>query len=94
MTETTRGKSDHAAAVTQICECIQASQRFLITSHARPDGDSIGSQVAMAYAFAISARMCDWSICDPAPPHFHVFPGVADIEISIGSTTRGRTPYS
>ena len=35
---------------TEICDAIHARKRFLITSHARPDGDSIGSQLAMAYA--------------------------------------------
>ena len=31
-------------------EAIRARQTFLLTSHARPDGDSIGSQLAMAFA--------------------------------------------
>ncbi len=37
---------DHAAAASARRRC--SGTRFLITSHARPDGDSIGSQVAMA----------------------------------------------
>ena len=34
----------------QIVDAIRARQRFVLSSHARPDGDSIGSQLAMAYA--------------------------------------------
>ena len=82
MTVMTPGKSEHSAAAKQIGECIRAGQRFLITSHARPDGDSIGSQVAMAFALRDLGKDARLVNCDPAPPHFQMFPGVADIEIS------------
>ena len=36
--------------VGRICDALLSRQRFVLTSHARPDGDSIGSQLAMAYA--------------------------------------------
>ena len=32
---------------TEIRDAILARQRFLISSHARPDGDAIGSELAM-----------------------------------------------
>ena len=34
----------------RIVEAITSRQRFVLSSHSRPDGDSIGSQLAMAYA--------------------------------------------
>ena len=34
----------------RIVEAVRANRRFVISSHARPDGDSIGSQLACAYA--------------------------------------------
>jgi len=34
----------------QIVTAIRSRQRFLISSHSRPDGDSIGSSMAMAFA--------------------------------------------
>ena len=41
----------HAASdPSQIVDAIRARQRFVLSSHSRPDGDSIGSQLAMAYA--------------------------------------------
>ena len=36
--------------IQNIVDAIRARQRFVISSHSRPDGDSIGSQLAMAYA--------------------------------------------
>ena len=36
--------------IARIVDAIRARQRFVLSSHSRPDGDSIGSQLAMAYA--------------------------------------------
>lgn len=66
---------------TDIRDAILARRRFLITSHARPDGDSIGSQLAMAYALDALGKDVRIVNADPAPEHFQVFPGVARIEI-------------
>ena len=38
------------ATLTQVAGAIRARHRFVVVSHARPDGDAIGSQVAMALA--------------------------------------------
>ncbi len=68
-------------ALEQICEAIQARRRFLLTSHARPDGDSIGSQLALAYALELLGKEVRLVNSDPAPEHYMDFPGVARIEI-------------
>ena len=67
---------------TQICDAIHARKRFLITSHARPDGDSIGSQLAMAYALEALGTDVRLVNADPAPDHYMDFPGVDRIEIA------------
>jgi phosphoesterase RecJ-like protein len=67
---------------TEICDAIHARQRFLITSHARPDGDSIGSQLAMAYALEAMGKEVRLVNADPAPAHYMDFPGVDRIEIA------------
>jgi phosphoesterase RecJ-like protein len=67
---------------TEICDAIHARRRFLITSHARPDGDSIGSQLAMAYALEAMGKEVRLVNADPAPEHYMDFPGVARIEIA------------
>ena len=67
---------------TEICDAIHARRRFLITSHAKPDGDSIGSQLAMAYALELLGKDVRIVNADPAPEHYLEFPGVARIEIA------------
>ena len=67
---------------TEICDAIHARQRFLISSHARPDGDSIGSQLAMAYALEALGKEVRLVNADPAPEHYMEFPGVDRIEIA------------
>ena len=67
---------------TEICNAIRAHKRFLITSHARPDGDSIGSQLAMAYALDALGKQVRIVNADPAPDHYSAFPGVDRIEIA------------
>jgi len=66
----------------EICDAILARKRFLITSHAKPDGDSIGSQLAMAYALEVLGKEVRLVNADPAPAHYMDFPGVTRIEIT------------
>ena len=57
-------------------------QRFVVTSHARPDGDAIGSSLAMAYALHHLRKEVRVVSKDVAPPPYMAFPGVRDIEIT------------
>jgi bifunctional oligoribonuclease and PAP phosphatase NrnA len=68
--------------VARICDAIRARRRFLITSHARPDGDSIGSQLAMLFALEALGKEVHVVNADPAPEHYMDFPGMDRIEIA------------
>lgn len=68
--------------IADICETIRNARRFLISSHARPDGDSIGSQLAMAYALRELGKEVRLVNSDPAPEHYFEFPGVDEIAIA------------
>jgi bifunctional oligoribonuclease and PAP phosphatase NrnA len=68
--------------IQQIADAIRARRRFVLSSHSRPDGDSIGSQLAMAYALRALGKDATVVNADPAPPPLMAFPGVADIQIS------------
>jgi bifunctional oligoribonuclease and PAP phosphatase NrnA len=68
--------------IQAIHDAIVTRQRFLITSHARPDGDSIGSQLAMAYALDALGKDVRLVNADPAPLHYMEFPGLERIEIA------------
>jgi phosphoesterase RecJ-like protein len=69
-------------ALSQICDAIHSRRRFLISSHARPDGDSIGSQLAMMYALEALGKDVRVVNADPAPGHYGEFPGLERIEIT------------
>jgi len=71
-----------APELTAIVEAIRSRQRFVVSSHTRPDGDSIGSSVAMALALRALGKQADVVHADPAPAPLMQFPGVADIRIA------------
>ena len=68
--------------IRQIVDAIAARQRFVISSHSRPDGDSIGSQLAMAFALRSLGKDAVVVNSDPAPGPLMAFPGVPDIRIA------------
>jgi phosphoesterase RecJ-like protein len=84
MTETTNKPPDgrQPPVLLQIRDAILSRQRFLLTSHARPDGDSIGSQLALAYALDALGKSVHIVNRDPAPDHYHEFPGLDRIVIA------------
>ena len=67
---------------SRAAEEIRRRQRFVLTSHVRPDGDAIGSQLAMAAALRHLGKEARVINRDPAPPPLRVFPGVSDIQIA------------
>jgi phosphoesterase RecJ-like protein len=68
--------------IQQIVDAVRTRQRFVLSSHSRPDGDSIGSQMAMAYALREMGKEATVINADPAPPPIMAFPGVPDIRIA------------
>ena len=75
-----------APEIAAIKDAIASRQRFLISSHARPDGDSIGSQLAMAYALRALGKHVEIVNKDAAPPPLMAFPGVPSITIADRAT--------
>jgi phosphoesterase RecJ-like protein len=74
--------NSNSAPIAQICEAIRSRQRFVISSHARPDGDSIGSQLAMAFALRALGKHVEVVNQDAAPPPLMAFPGVPSIQVA------------
>jgi bifunctional oligoribonuclease and PAP phosphatase NrnA len=68
--------------LAQIVVAVRARQRFVLSSHSRPDGDSIGSQLAMLYALREMGKEAIAVNADPASPPLMAFPGVRDIRIA------------
>jgi bifunctional oligoribonuclease and PAP phosphatase NrnA len=53
---------------------------FILTSHARPDGDAIGSSLALAFALEQLNKKVRVVLRDPIPAPYAVFPGIDRIE--------------
>src|SRR5207253_373307 len=65
----------------QIVEAIHARRSFVVSSHSRPDGDSIGSELALTYALRALGKAVRVVNRDEPPPPLATFPGVSDIDI-------------
>jgi phosphoesterase RecJ-like protein len=70
------------STLRRIHDEILRRRTFLITSHARPDGDSIGSQVAMAAALRMLGKSVRIVNLDAPPQPFLTLPGVDTIEVA------------
>jgi bifunctional oligoribonuclease and PAP phosphatase NrnA len=75
-------KRTDSASFRAIVDALRAKHRFVISSHARPDGDSIGSALALAYALRALGKQARVVNADRAPESLLAFPGVADIEVA------------
>jgi bifunctional oligoribonuclease and PAP phosphatase NrnA len=70
------------SSCAEVAAAIRVRRRFVLTSHVRPDGDAIGSQLAMAFALRHLGKEVRLVNRDAPPPPMLAFPGVSDIEIA------------
>jgi phosphoesterase RecJ-like protein len=63
----------------QIAGEIRAQNRFLVTSHARPDGDAVGSTLAMGSILHRMGKDVDMVLADPVPQVYRTLPGMGRI---------------
>jgi bifunctional oligoribonuclease and PAP phosphatase NrnA len=63
----------------EIVSKIRAGTRFAITSHRRPDGDSIGSSLALAQTLQAVGKSVDVIMADPVPQAYRSLPGAGMI---------------
>jgi phosphoesterase RecJ-like protein len=61
--------------LAQVLQEIQQRRRFLVTSHARPDGDAIGSTLALAQILRKMGKSAEIVLGDPVPLLYHPLPG-------------------
>lgn len=62
-------------AMQRALECIQANQRFLVVSHERPDGDAIGSTLAMGLMLEKMGKDVTCFNVDAVPYNLTFLPG-------------------
>jgi len=58
----------------QVLECIARRERFLLTSHARPDGDAVGSVLACAQILRSLGKQADVVLSDGIPHIYRPLP--------------------
>jgi phosphoesterase RecJ-like protein len=61
--------------LAQVLQQIQQRRHFLVTSHARPDGDAIGSTLALAQILRKMGKNAAVMLADPVPMLYHPLPG-------------------
>ena len=76
-------------ARARIVEEIHRRHRFVLSSHERPDGDAIGSQMAMALALKELGKEVRVVNKDLASPPILTLPNVREIEIADSVTDAG-----
>lgn len=62
--------------IAALLESFRSHQRFLVTSHARPDGDAIGSSLAMAEILTRMDREAIVVLADEVPYIYHNLPNI------------------
>jgi bifunctional oligoribonuclease and PAP phosphatase NrnA len=71
-----------SGSAADVAAAIRRHDAFLITSHARPDGDAIGSQLAMAFALDALGKRVRMVNHDPVPGPYRGFPGTDRIIVA------------
>jgi phosphoesterase RecJ-like protein len=61
--------------LSQVVELIDQNQRFMITSHVRPDGDGLGSGLALYWMLRNLGKDAKVILRDPVPTGYKVLPG-------------------
>jgi len=68
--------------LSQVVELIEHKQRFAITSHIRPDGDSLGSSLGLYWLLRALDKDVEVIMRDPAPPAYRGLPGADAIRVT------------
>lgn len=75
------------AKISELLGILRDRQHFVVTSHARPDGDAIGSALAMTHLLEAMGKRVDVVFSDPIPAVYHVLEGVDRILHTLPSVT-------
>jgi phosphoesterase RecJ-like protein len=64
------------SSIAELLEIIRERSSFFITSHARPDGDAIGSALGLMHLLELMGKHVVVAFADPIPYTYHTLPGV------------------
>jgi phosphoesterase RecJ-like protein len=66
----------HESQIAALLATFRAHPHFLLTSHSRPDGDAIGSVLALAEVLDQLGRKVDIVLADPVPSTYSTLPNL------------------
>ena len=66
--------------VAEVLNAIREREIFLVTSHARPDGDAIGSALGLALVLRALGKRADVVLSDPVPVIYQPLPQAKSIQ--------------
>lgn len=67
--------------LSQVIDLIEKNERFAITSHIRPDGDSLGSSLALCWILRSLKKDAEVIMCDQVPHAYSKLPGADDVKV-------------
>ncbi len=70
--------------LSQVVELIESKQRFAITSHIRPDGDSLGSSLGLYWLLRALDKDVEVIMRDPVPHAYQKLPGSNEVRVTPG----------
>ena len=68
--------------LSQVVELVEKKDRFAITSHVRPDGDSLGSSLGLYWLLRALDKDVEVIMRDPAPHSYQKLPGADLIRVT------------
>jgi bifunctional oligoribonuclease and PAP phosphatase NrnA len=74
-------KRGSGAMLSQVIDLIEKHERFAITSHIRPDGDSLGSSLALCWILRGLKKDAEVIMCDRVPPAYAKLPGADEVRV-------------
>jgi bifunctional oligoribonuclease and PAP phosphatase NrnA len=69
--------------MTAILDVIRRGERFLVCSHSRPDGDAVGSMLAMGALLRQMGKCVDLVAADRVPHIYRTLPGAEGIRFTM-----------
>lgn len=75
--------ANNPESIPALLHLIAERRSFLVTSHARPDGDAIGSALGMMHLLEGLGKHVDVAFADPIPVIYRTLPGVERIAATL-----------
>src|SRR5262245_5469778 len=79
--------------LSQVVQLIEQKQHFMITSHVRPDGDGLGSGLALYWMLRALNKDADVVLRDRVPPAYNVLPGSEQVIVQGDVTERSDAAF-